>query len=156
MYNFCFPLGALAFNPSALHETVVEIPQLSWDDISGLRRSSRSFKRLCSTPWNIQTNSLNTGPELLTMWSGKSEASLSVRDVFDKVHVAAPCIMFLNKLDLINRQSPWCLMSGDAGDRMLDQILTEMDSMNTKQKKCFYHRREQPSVTVVHSKCHVL
>jgi hypothetical protein len=37
------------------------------------------------------------GPELLAMWFGESEAN--VRDVFNKTHGAAPCVMFFNKLD---------------------------------------------------------
>ncbi|KAJ7901255.1 P-loop containing nucleoside triphosphate hydrolase protein [Mycena leptocephala] len=51
------------------------------------------------------------GPELLTVWFGESEAN--VRDVFDKLRAAAPD-------------------GGGAGDRVLNQILTEMDGMNAK------------------------
>jgi len=37
------------------------------------------------------------GPEFLAMCFGESEAN--VRDVFNKAHGAAPCVMFFNKLD---------------------------------------------------------
>ncbi|KAJ7877816.1 P-loop containing nucleoside triphosphate hydrolase protein [Mycena leptocephala] len=70
-------------------------------------------------------------PELLTMWFGESEAN--VRDVFDKVRAAALCVMFFNELDLIAKARDGG--SGDgvgARDRVLNQILTEMDSMNAK------------------------
>jgi len=71
------------------------------------------------------------GPELLTMWFGESEAN--VRDVFDKARAAAPCVMFFDELDAIAKARGGS--SGDgggAGDRVLNQMLTEMDGMNAK------------------------
>ena len=65
------------------------------------------------------------------MWFGESEAN--VRDVFDKARAAAPCVMFFDELDSIAKARGGS--SGDAGgagDRVLNQILTEMDGMNTK------------------------
>lgn len=73
------------------------------------------------------------GPELLTMWFGESEAN--VRDVFDKARAAAPCVMFFDELDSIAKARGGGGSSGDgggAGDRVLNQILTEMDGMNAK------------------------
>lgn len=74
---------------------------------------------------------ISQGPELLTMWFGESEAN--VRDVFDKARAAAPCVMFFDELDSIAKARG--NSSGDgggAGDRVLNQILTEMDGMNVK------------------------
>jgi len=70
------------------------------------------------------------GPELLTMWFGESEAN--VRDVFDKARAAAPCVMFFDELDSIAKSRG--TTAGDSGgtDRVLNQILTEMDGMNAK------------------------
>jgi len=71
------------------------------------------------------------GPELLTMWFGESEAN--VRDVFDKARAAAPCVMFFDELDSIAKSRGGS--GGDGGgasDRVLNQILTEMDGMNAK------------------------
>jgi transitional endoplasmic reticulum ATPase len=65
------------------------------------------------------------------MWFGESEAN--VRDVFDKARAAAPCVMFFDELDSIAKARG--ASSGDgggAGDRVLNQILTEMDGMNAK------------------------
>ncbi len=76
-------------------------------------------------------NEFAQGPELLTMWFGESEAN--VRDVFDKARAAAPCVMFFDELDSIAKARGGS--SGDAGgagDRVLNQILTEMDGMNAK------------------------
>lgn len=70
------------------------------------------------------------GPELLSMWFGESEAN--VREIFDKARAAAPCVLFLDELDSIavKRGSH----SGDSGgsDRVINQILTEMDGMGEK------------------------
>lgn len=71
------------------------------------------------------------GPELLTMWFGESEAN--VRDVFDKARAAAPCVMFFDELDSIAKaRGNSSGDAGGAGDRVLNQILTEMDGMNQK------------------------
>lgn len=71
------------------------------------------------------------GPELLTMWFGESESN--VREVFDKARAAAPCVLFFDELDSIAKARGSSL--GDAGgasDRVLNQLLTEMDGMNAK------------------------
>lgn len=86
------------------------------------------------------------------MWFGESEAN--VRDVFDKARAAAPCVMFFDELDSIAKARGGSMGdAGGAGDRVLNQILTEMDGMNAKkvrtvrlwcfglpdiQLKCFY------------------
>jgi transitional endoplasmic reticulum ATPase len=44
MDNFRFALGASSANPSALRETVVEIPQVSCDDIGGLERVKQELQ----------------------------------------------------------------------------------------------------------------
>jgi transitional endoplasmic reticulum ATPase len=65
------------------------------------------------------------------MWFGESEAN--VRDVFDKARAAAPCVMFFDELDSIAKaRGGGGDDAGGAGDRVLNQILTEMVSMNTK------------------------
>merc|ERR1719330_305549 len=73
------------------------------------------------------------GPELLTMWFGESEAN--VRDVFDKARGAAPCVLFFDELDSIARSRGGSGGdAGGAGDRVMNQLLTEMDGINaTKQ-----------------------
>ncbi|KAM6490730.1 P-loop containing nucleoside triphosphate hydrolase protein [Amanita muscaria] len=71
------------------------------------------------------------GPELLTMWFGESEAK--VRDIFNKARAAAPCVLFFDELDSIAKARGSAIGdAGGAGDRVLNQILTEMDGINTK------------------------
>jgi len=65
------------------------------------------------------------------MWFGESEAN--VRDVFDKARAAAPCVLFFDELDSIAKSRGGNL--GDAGgaaDRVINQVLTEMDGMGSK------------------------
>lgn len=65
------------------------------------------------------------------MWFGESEAN--VRDVFDKARAAAPCVLFFDELDSIAKARGGSI--GDAGgaaDRVINQLLTEMDGMNAK------------------------
>ena len=71
------------------------------------------------------------GPELLTMWFGESEAN--VRDVFAKARQAAPCVLFFDELDSIAQQRGGG--GGDGGgaaDRVMNQLLTEMDGVGAK------------------------
>jgi len=166
--NFRFALGVN--NPSALRETVVEIPNTKWSDIGGLENVKRELQETVQYPVEhpekflkygmspskgvlfygppgtgktmlakaianeCQANFISIkGPELLTMWFGESEAN--VRDVFDKARAAAPCVMFFDELDSIAKARGGGASGGDgggAGDRVLNQILTEMDGMNAK------------------------
>jgi len=166
MDNFRFALGTS--NPSALRETIVEVPTVTWGDIGGLEEVKRELQETVQYPVEhpekfikygmppskgvlfygppgtgktllakaianeCQANFISIkGPELLTMWFGESEAN--VRDVFDKARAAAPCVMFFDELDSIAKSRGG--MGGDAGgagDRVLNQLLTEMDGMNAK------------------------
>ncbi|OEH80385.1 cell division protein cdc48ap [Cyclospora cayetanensis] len=76
------------------------------------------------------------GPELLTMWFGESEAN--VRDLFDRARAAAPCIIFFDEIDSIakTRGSGGGGSGSEASDRVINQILTEIDGIG-KQKQIF-------------------
>ncbi|CAE6455943.1 unnamed protein product [Rhizoctonia solani] len=166
MDNFRFALGVS--NPSALRETVVEVPTVKWSDIGGLEKVKQELQETVQYPVEhpekflkygmspskgvlfygppgtgktllakaianeCQANFISIkGPELLTMWFGESEAN--VRDVFDKARAAAPCVMFFDELDSIAKARGGSGGdAGGAGDRVLNQILTEMDGMNAK------------------------
>jgi len=71
------------------------------------------------------------GPELLTMWFGESEAN--VRQVFDKARGASPCVLFFDEIDSIGKKrGSGGGDAGGAGDRVINQLLTEMDGMGKK------------------------
>lgn len=155
-------------SPSALRETVVEVPNVTWTDIGGLESVKKELQELVQYPVEhpdkflkfgmqpsrgvlfygppgcgktllakaianeCQANFISVkGPELLTMWFGESEAN--VRDIFDKARSASPCVLFFDELDSIAKSRGGNV--GDAGgaaDRVINQILTEMDGMGAK------------------------
>ncbi|XP_055305040.1 transitional endoplasmic reticulum ATPase [Sitodiplosis mosellana] len=66
------------------------------------------------------------GSELLSMGFGESEAN--VREIFDKARAAAPCVLFLDELESIAK-SRHDGSGSEAADRVINQILTEMDRL---------------------------
>ncbi|KOX73300.1 Transitional endoplasmic reticulum ATPase TER94 [Melipona quadrifasciata] len=169
-------------SPSALRETIVEVPTVTWDDIGGLHNVKMELQELVQYPVEhpdkflkfgmqpsrgvlfygppgcgktllakaianeCQANFISVkGPELLTMWFGESEAN--VRDVFDKARAAAPCVLFFDELDSIAKSRGGTL--GDAGgaaDRVINQILTEMDGMGAKKNVFIIGATNRPDI----------
>lgn len=85
------------------------------------------------------------GPELLTMWFGESEAN--VRDVFDKARAAAPCVLFFDELDSIAVSRGSSMGdAGGAGDRVINQLLTEMDGVGAKKNIFFVGATNRPEI----------
>jgi transitional endoplasmic reticulum ATPase len=85
------------------------------------------------------------GPELLTMWFGESEAN--VREVFDKARGAAPCVLFFDELDSIAKARGGSLGdAGGAGDRVMNQMLTEMDGVGAKKNVFFIGATNRPDI----------
>ena len=84
------------------------------------------------------------GPELLTMWFGESEAN--VRELFDKARQAAPCVLFFDELDSIARSRGSSLGDSGAGDRVANQLLTEMDGMGSKKNVFIIGATNRPDI----------
>ena len=85
------------------------------------------------------------GPELLTMWFGESEAN--VRNVFEKARAAAPCVLFFDELDSIAQQRGSSLGdAGGAGDRVMNQLLTEMDGMASSKNVFIIGATNRPDI----------
>ncbi|MEQ2199593.1 hypothetical protein XENOCAPTIV_004242, partial [Xenoophorus captivus] len=182
-------------NPSALRETVVEVPNITWDDIGGLEDVKRELQELYPvehpdkflkfgmTPSKgvlfygppgcgktllakaianeCQANFISIkGPELLTMWFGESEAN--VREIFDKMgrnrfvkllypcfqaRQAAPCVLFFDELDSIAKARGGNVGDGGgAADRVINQILTEMDGMSSKKNVFIIGATNRPDI----------
>merc|ERR1711892_1087237 len=176
--DFKFALGQS--NPSALRETIVEVPNVSWNDIGGLESVKMELQELVQYPVEhpekflkfgmtpskgvlfygppscgktllakaiankCQANFISIkGPELLTMWFGESEAN--VRDVFDKARSAAPCVLFFDELDSIAK-SRGGGGGGGAGDRVMNQLLTEIDGVGAKKNVFFVGATNRPEL----------
>jgi transitional endoplasmic reticulum ATPase len=180
MDNFRWALGKSS--PSALRETVIEVPNVTWSDVGGLENVKRELQEMVQYPVEFpekflkfgmtpsrgvlfygppgcgktllakaianecQANFLSIkGPELLTMWFGESEAN--VRDIFDKARAAAPCVLFFDELDSIAKARGGSV--GDAGgaaDRVINQILTEMDGMGAKKNVFIIGATNRPDI----------
>ena len=181
MEDFRFAMGKST--PSAIRETVVETPNVTWEDIGGLETVKKELQELVQYPVEhpekflkfgmqpsrgvlfygppgcgktllakaianeCQSNFISIkGPELLTMWFGESEAN--VRDIFDKARSAAPCVLFFDELDSIakSRGGGGGGDAGGASDRVINQILTEMDGMGSKKNVFIIGATNRPDI----------
>lgn len=178
--HFKFALGAS--NPSSLRETVVEVPNITWNDIGGLIDVKNELRELVQYPIEhpekfekfgmspsrgvlfygppgcgktllakavaneCQANFISVkGPELLTMWFGESEAN--VRDCFSKARAAAPCVLFFDELDSIAQMRGGSQGDGGgAADRVMNQLLTEMDGVGAKKNVFIIGATNRPDI----------
>jgi transitional endoplasmic reticulum ATPase len=79
------------------------------------------------------------------MWFGESEAN--VREVFDKARSAAPCVLFFDELDSVAKaRGGGGGDGGGAADRIINQLLTEMDGMNAKKNVFIIGATNRPDI----------
>lgn len=178
--HFKYALGVC--NPATLRETVVETPNVKWEDIGGLEDVKKNlqemilypidhpdkFQKFGMTPSKgvlfygppgcgktllakavaseCSANFISIkGPELLTMWFGESEAN--VREIFDKARAASPCVLFFDELDSIGvSRGHSAGDAGGAGDRVMNQLLTEMDGIGVKKNVFFIGATNRPEI----------
>ena len=169
-------------NPSSLRETVVEVPNVTWDDIGGLEEVKRHLNEMILYPVEhpekfqkfgmkpskgvlfygppgcgktllakavaneCSANFISVkGPELLTMWFGESEGN--VREVFEKARGAAPCVLFFDEQDSIaSARGGSSGDAGGAGDRVVNQLLTEMDGVGNRKNVFFVGATNRPDI----------
>ena len=70
-----------------------------------------------------------SGPELFDKYVGESERA--VREIFRRARAAAPAIIFFDEIDALaaSRGGGGGAGGGGVGDRVLAQMLTEMDGV---------------------------
>lgn len=85
------------------------------------------------------------GPELLTQWFGESEAN--VRELFDKARAASPCILMFDEMDSIAKtRGSGGAGSSEAGDRVINQILTEIDGVGARKNVFVIGATNRPDI----------
>ena len=85
------------------------------------------------------------GPELLTQWFGESEAN--VRELFDKARAASPCILMFDEMDSIAKtRGSGSGGGGEAGDRVINQILTEIDGVGARKNVFVIGATNRPDI----------
>jgi transitional endoplasmic reticulum ATPase len=72
------------------------------------------------------------GPEVLSKWVGESEQR--IRTLFAKARESSPCIIFFDEIDAISGARG--KSTSDAGDRVVNQLLTEMDGFEASKHVC--------------------
>ncbi|XP_047377386.1 nuclear valosin-containing protein-like isoform X1 [Sciurus carolinensis] len=82
------------------------------------------------------------GPELLNMYVGESERA--VRQVFQRAKNSAPCVIFFDEVDaLCPRRSE---QETGASVRVVNQLLTEMDGLETRQQVFIMAATNRPDI----------
>ena len=85
------------------------------------------------------------GLELLTLWFGYSEEN--VRDIFDKTRQSAPSVLLYDELDSIGiSQGSRHGGGGEAADRVINQLLTEMDVIGVKKSVFIVGATNNPDI----------
>ena len=69
------------------------------------------------------------GPEVFSKWVGESEKA--IREVFRKARMAAPSIVFLDEIESLTPRRGMGGSDSDVSERVISQLLTEMDGINT-------------------------
>ncbi len=84
------------------------------------------------------------GPELLNAYFGESEAN--VRMVFERARSAAPCVLFFDELDSIAVARGSSNSSSGAMDRVINQLLTEIDGVGGKKNVFVIGATNRPDI----------
>jgi transitional endoplasmic reticulum ATPase len=71
------------------------------------------------------------GPEVFSKWVGESEKA--IREVFRKARMAAPAVIFLDEIDSITPRRGLGMSDSGVSERVISQLLTEMDGITTLQ-----------------------
>ena len=167
--------------PTAMREVYVEVPQVKWDQVGGLKQVKQElmesvewplkkpevFKRMGINPprgillygppgsgktllaravaTESEANFISIkGPEMFSKWVGESEKA--IREVFRKGRTAAPAIIFFDELDAIVPRRGLGYADSGASERVISQLLTEIDGIETLQNVLVIAATNRPDI----------
>src|SRR6266581_2569814 len=107
--------------PTAMREVYIEVPSVNWADVGGLTGVKQELQE--AVEWPIKR------PEVFSKWVGESEKA--IRQVFRRGRTAAPSIVFFDELDSVASRRGTASGDGDASERVISQLLTEMDGIES-------------------------
>ncbi len=84
------------------------------------------------------------GPELISKWVGESEKG--VRQVFKKARQVAPVVVFFDEIDAIASVRGGTQGDSGVGERMVNQLLTELDGAETLKDVVFIAATNRPDL----------
>ena len=167
--------------PTAMREVYVEVPQVKWDQVGGLKQVKQElmesvewplkqpevFKRMGINPprgillygppgsgktllaravaTESEANFISIkGPEIFSKWVGESEKA--IREVFRRARTAAPSIIFFDELDAIVPKRGLGYADSGASERVISQLLTEIDGIETLQNVLVIAATNRPDI----------
>jgi len=167
--------------PTAMREVYIEVPQVKWDQVGGLKQVKQElmesvewplkkpevFKRMGINPprgillygppgsgktllaravaTESEANFISIkGPEIFSKWVGESEKA--IREVFRKGRTAAPAIIFFDELDAIVPRRGLGYADSGASERVISQLLTELDGVETLQNVLVIAATNRPDI----------
>ncbi len=167
--------------PTAMRDVYVEVPQVHWSEVGGLKRVKQElmesvewplkkpevFQRMGIKPprgillygppgcgktllaravaTESEANFISIkGPEIFSKWVGESEKA--IREVFRKGRTAAPAIIFFDELDAIVPKRGLGYADSGASERVISQLLTEIDGIETLQNVLVIAATNRPDI----------
>merc|ERR1719422_1628525 len=113
--------------PSAIRETVVEVPTVTWDDVGGLENVKRELQELVQYPVEHPEKFLKFGmmPSRGVLFYGPPGCGKTL---------------------LAKSRGGTSGDAGGASDRVINQILTEMDGMGSKKNVFIIGATNRPDI----------
>jgi transitional endoplasmic reticulum ATPase len=167
--------------PTAMREVYVEVPQVQWTQVGGLKQVKQELMETVEWPFKkpevfgrmginpprgillygppgsgktllaravateSEANFISIkGPEIFSKWVGESEKA--IREVFRKGRNAAPAIIFFDELDAIVPRRGLGYADSGASERVISQLLTELDGIETLQNVLVIAATNRPDI----------
>ena len=84
------------------------------------------------------------GPEIISKWVGESEKA--IREIFRKARSAAPTVIFIDEMDAIARRREYAAADSNVAERVISQLLTEMDELAMMENVSVISATNRPDV----------